>query len=394
MLRPKESADGGVDEPLSVTVINREELPSFSTERFFMLSEFELNSHSVRFIPDLQDQDECTPETIDSASTDEVELNSYTEADAFPPYLLVYVLWRPNMTTSVSAFTANVIMEILNKIQTMVDVSLSDEDKKRTRDGGGPMSPSRFQNDPEFDTSPVREQESVSNSSLSSLDNGKTRLYLVVDRITPYKETTIDAIDDEKGNQRQRLFEVETKLAESLARYVATNSRLRSFFQGITVGVADHERAAPGLDACLDAINCGAKDRRTVGRDCKSHVGIIALSSDDLLGLDEEQETDAAQGILQTRISTEWNGKGNLKSFALRAHSMWRKDYGLPPEPSEFLVDAKKQRRTGRRLSRLDEELERLDKFPLDTLLNFGAFFLIVYYVWNGLFGEASSHVR
>ena len=181
-------------------------------------------------------------------------------------------------------------------------------------------------------------------------------------------------------------------LAERLARHIASHPQLRSLFEGITVGVANHKRAAPGLDACLDVINLGAHDRRKIGRDTRSHVGLMALSADDLLGLDEGGETDAAQNVLQTRISTEWNGKGNLKSFGYRAHSMWRKEFGLPQQPSDIPLSENK-RRIPRRMGRFEEEFGRLDSFPLDLLINIGAFLLIAYYVWKGVVGDTMEEV-
>ena len=150
MLRPKESMDSmdvsGQDQQLSVTMISREELPSYSTERFFMLSEFHLNSHSMRFISDLEKSVEITPDTVETVPTASTsfmeEFNSETEA--FPPYLLVYVLWRPDMTTSVHNFTDSVIVSAVTRVQSHVDIALSDEDKKpRQRADSSTLSPGK-----------------------------------------------------------------------------------------------------------------------------------------------------------------------------------------------------------------------------------------------------------
>lgn len=395
MLRPRNSTDSldsaAFGEQLSVTMISREELPSFSTERFFMLSEFHLNAHSLRFVADLNDSDEVTPETVDTnSSSGGANLEEFhNDTDSFAPYLIFYVLWRPDMTRDVNALTSEVLLPAVRNIQSVVDISLSGEEKKRTR-SDLPSSPSfgRLPISEAEPDSPARELDSVTGSSFCSAENGKTRLYLVVDRTVPFRDEG-GAEVVARSASRESQFEGETKLAEKLAKHVASHSHLRSIFQGITIGIANHKRAAPGLDACLGVINHGARDRRRIGRDVKSHVGLIAMAPDDLLGLDEEGETDAAQNVLQTRINTEWNGKGNLKSFGYRAHTMWRKDLGLPPQSPEFpLTENGKRRTSGRRLGRLDEELE---SFPLDLFLNVGAFLLIAYYVWQGLINGAQS---
>ena len=341
------------------------------------------------------------------------------------------------MTTSVTNFTSDVILKAVERMQAHhMDIASSDEDKKRSRDSIMQKSPSRVSltgdnetsvgpeaaaaasttttttttgqpHSQEFNTSSGREadRDSVTISSSASAENGKTRLYLVVERTVPFQKENNSNSDDktndncsssnsddaacvnEKKEKQRRLFDVEVALAERLARHIASHPQLRSVFEGITVGVANHKRAAPALDACLNVINVGAKDRRKVHRDAKSQIGIISWSSDDLLGLDEEGETDAAQDILQTRISTEWNGKGNLESFGYRAHAMWRKEYGLLPQPSDIPLSENK-RRIPRRIRRLEEDFE---SFPLDLLLNLGAFILIAYYIWKGLVDDDVS---
>lgn len=427
MLRPRDSGDNLIDDEknpeqrLSVTMISREELPSYSTERFFMLSEFEMNAHSIRFVSELYDCNDITPETVETCETSSAAAAATPErfppenVDSFPPYVILYILWRPDMTTSVTNFIEDVIVKSVDRIQSHVEIVLSGEDKKRTsvvrQQSLGYESPSTTTEAEAM----AREHDSVASSSTGSADSGKIRLYLVVERTIPYREfgssdTTNKNIDnntasttagsqydqnptnqqekDELRRKQQRYFNVDVSLAERLARHVASHPRLRSLFQGITIGVANHKRAAPALDACMGVVTVGSKDRRQVaGRDARSSVGLISISSEDLLGLDEEGETDGAQNILQTRIHTEWNGRGNLKTFAHRAHSVWRKEHGLSPQHAEYPFKGNK-RRTGRRLNRLDEELGELDSFPLDLILNLGAFLLILYYVWRGIMGD------
>jgi hypothetical protein len=160
-------------------------------------------------------------------------------------------------------------------------------------------------------------------------------------------------------------------VAEQLARAVATHENLRAIVQGITVGVSNHVRAAPGLEACHDAVYFGARDRRqaavvlttsaagptvansrnfntTNTNNNKSFLGIVADSPDDLLGLADPNECDAAQGVRQLKISAEYNGRGNLQSFASRTHAVWRQRHGLPPP----VKTAGSSRRIPRRIRR------------------------------------------
>jgi hypothetical protein len=403
MLRPKNSTDSldtlhHEQQQLSVTICHREELPSFSTERFYMLSELHLNAHSMRFTSDLLHQEDvfAMENTDADASALVEELQHGT--DGFPPFLILYVLWRSDMTTSVDAFTSEFILSAVEIMRSHVDLASSEQEKRRPPRGD--VSPAGGDSTIETENNNTgREHDSVTSSSLSSsTENRKTQLYLVVERTVPFNDDDDDAGDastnkmplPEAKTQAKHHFEFQTKIAECLAKHIASHSKLRSLFQGITIGVANHKRAAPGLDACLNAINFGARDRRKHSNHAKCHIGLICRAPADLLGLDKDGETDGAQNVLQTRISTEWNGKGNLKSFSYRAHAMWCKDFGMPLNPPDFPLQEGIKRRNSRRLGRLNEELERLDAAPLDLLLNVGAFLLILYYVWKAFVGELS----
>ena len=212
MLRPRHSSTDSLDsaafgEPLSVTMISREELPSFSTERFFMLSEFHLNAHSLRFVADLHESDDVTPETVDTdrSSTDEV-FQHETNDTGFAPFLIFYILWRPTMTRNVAAFTSDVISPAVRKIQSLVDIALSDEEKKRSRSElpGSPSSGRLSALEESEPDNPSRELDSV-NGSFCSAENGKTRLYLVVERTVPFQG------NDDTEETRKSQFEGETR---------------------------------------------------------------------------------------------------------------------------------------------------------------------------------------
>eukprot|EP00536_Pseudo-nitzschia_multiseries_P005027 jgi/Psemu1/323712/estExt_fgenesh1_pg.C_900020 len=133
---------------------------------------------------------------------------------------------------------------------------------------------------------------------------------------------------------------------------------------GVTVGLTDHPRAAPGLESCLEAISVGSRDRRKYGSIRgdgsihKSCIGIVCNSIRDLVGFDEEGETDAVQGVMQSRTeaSRHHNDPGTgtaegeapvpalalalththtLSHFANEAHRHWRvHTAGWTPNPT------------------------------------------------------------
>jgi hypothetical protein len=223
----------------------------------------------------------------------------------------------------------------------------------------------------------------------SSDSRPKASLYIVVDRLMPVDsdqdehdemEESENAHSDTNSARQSHVHQEE--LAERLARTVASHPLLRTVTQGITVGVSNHVRAAPGLEACVQAITVGATDRRRLGHQSlprtasitsgpvlpspvatappqfatldskKSLLGLVAVTPSDLLGLQDATVTDAAQGVVQSKITAEWNGCGDLHSFAARVHSQWRNVHGLPPEPSRTAATIAAKRKVPRRIRR------------------------------------------
>jgi hypothetical protein len=253
--------------PLSVTMVNNTALPTYSTERYYMLSEIELNGHSTLFLCDYScDQ---TPDTVPESDTSEGE-------HPFPAHLLLYILWKPDMVCSPKALAKGVIRDALNQLKSLTD----------SRD---------------------------------------PKIYLVVDSLS----TETDAQDD---LTRQRIYDSQVRTVGELARCVAQSTELRDELEGFTIGVSNHMRAAPGLEKCMEAMCWGSKDRRKV-EGGKSSVGIVTQHPDDLIGLQEDP--DAAQGVLQSITCAEWNGNGDLASFAKRAHVVWCANNGAVLEEGQ-----------------------------------------------------------
>jgi hypothetical protein len=275
LLRPKSEIDlTQMGEPMSVTMINTHQLPNYSTERFYMLSELEIKAHSTLFLCDYQ-EDEETQDTAESSISEE-HAPFPSKHTTMPSHAILYLLWRPDQTSSIRAFADGHILAAIQHYNSLVETM-----------------------------------------------SGSSHLYLVVDIVAIHPNKDDD--DDTDGAKQKRHFQVAVHTCETLCRHVAQS--FRCLLEGITVGISNHVRAAPGLDACVDAISVGARDRRQfVSRDEKSPVGLVALHPHDLLGLQHEsseQVTDAVQGVLQSQTCAEWNGNGNLVTFARRAHSAW-----------------------------------------------------------------------
>jgi len=145
------------------------------------------------------------------------------------------------------------------------------------------------------------------------------KVYLVVDALAT-------ATDSQDNETRQRIYDSQVQTVEKLSRCVTQSKELRDELQGFTIGISNHMRAAPGLEKCMEAIIWGSRDRRKV-EGGKSSVGIVTLHPDDLVGLQEEP--DAAQGVLQSITCAEWNGNGDMASFAKRAHVLWCANNGV-----------------------------------------------------------------
>ena len=395
MLRSKQESFG---EPLSVTILNTKKLPNYSSERFYLLAELETNGHSTVFLREHDNENE-TLESQESSSSTMSDHNHDRSTAKFPPFIILYILWRPETTARVAAEA--VLMETIHQLEAAVDIGISQEPRIRSLSSmsltsmaltDAPSSPRRevkAVESPKYQETTTNKQKksspdrsssdldghSQTNSSSTKLNvNVGSKVYLVMDRVCP--PLPANAVEDPEAKQRH--FQVQVDLAEHLARRVASHSKLRAVCEGITIGVADHARAAPGLEACLDAVIVGAKDRRKVSANSKSWVGMVAADSNDFLGLQEPDVTDAASGVLQSRVCAEWNGMGTLPTFSKRAHRAWRIAHDLPPEEPVALSPRKRKR--GMSSDRLDA-LSPVDLFS--TLSVFCFWVAIASYVWE-----------
>jgi hypothetical protein len=285
------------------------------------------------------------------------------------------------MTCSSKIFAETTVLETVTRIESLVDIVNSTEEAKTLR---GRMV-----------RSPASNGEN-GGSDTAALDNGTKRtcsVYLIVDRVVPPEKQQWWSLDAAKAaSARERFHQVQLDLAEQLARKVAADPKLRHLCEGITVGVSDHERAAPGIEACVNAVSIGEKDRRKEKQahpqkvaDTNSLIGVMAVQPDDCMGLQSGDVTDSAQGVLQTRVCAEWNGQGNLQTFAERAHTAWRLQNGLLPEPEIIGPKRRKiprrsrQRNTQPSESQFDEAA--MDRAVQEIIINILAVIFIGFYV-------------
>ena len=353
-------------EPLSVTVVNTSLLPPYSAERYYILSELEVNARSVLFLCDYR------PDGSHFDDRDDSPNRNGSGAD-IPPHAILYLLWRPETYPSARSFAEGPLTDSLRKL-----VELRGGDSAAAFDGAA-----------------------VANGGGSAVSSERqpgtnVRVYVVVDRLsaTPCPVPTDDdgadldileeseeeggggdevatAVVEGSGDGtaasrpdialRRQLSEdalsrhhaVETRISEDFTKFVSSSRVLRPLVEGVSVGTTSEVRAAPGLEVCLAIVGRGAAERRRAARELRSPffwrrksigaaadgeesvepsrspVGVVAFHPDDLVGLDPEQEDHATQGILQSRTVTEWSGNGDYRCFADRAMKTWRERLGL-----------------------------------------------------------------
>jgi hypothetical protein len=407
---------------LSVTIISKEKLPSYSSERFFLLAEVEVHAQPTAFLStgdnengssttatqasdDTEDDEAAVaaatvgvsspPPSLQNRNVNSLSVepgDSSLDSPPLPPNILLYLLWKPSQTNDPLVFTESHILEAVVRLQEAVDLKHSDAyamigfGRRHNGDTETPTNTElrRSENGTENHTldenngSNPAEQASAEQVADSSDSRPKASLYIVVDRLMPVESDQDDYDEMEESesakndtNSTSQSQAQQEELAERLARTVASHPMLRTVTQGITVGVSNHVRAAPGLEACVQAITLGATDRRRLGNQKtstglvplvatapplatldakKSLLGLVAVTPSDLLGLQDATVTDAAQGVAQSKVTAEWNGRGDLHSFAARGHSQWRCAHGLP-EPSRSTTTIAK-RKVPRRIRR------------------------------------------
>lgn len=384
----------------SVTVLHQKQLPTYSAERFYILSELQLHSVPPTFLsehpphPQNNNDDSATADTMELFSLEGCSNNSSFEnsQSSLPlqDYSILYLVWKldravfqgtNSIDAAISAFCNESILPAVHKIQGITTIrrpSLgqssssssstlsrfgSEDDLNQhdidNEDGGGIDDNDNDNNlnnsDDDAVNVPGRRSFGRADNTMPSTTNGGTRLYVVVEQVF---DNATDGADTETD-----YFDEFERCATNLSRHVSTHAELRSLVQGITVGVSNQQRAAPGLEACMNAIHVGSQDRRRYGNRSqhggpKSLIGLVADSYDDLVGpgdvhhhshhhshddgIDHSVDTVV---LRQCLVSAEWSAAGDLMTFSQRAHNVWRNRHNLPPLVSSKSLKTKSIRR-------------------------------------------------
>ena len=310
--------------PLTITMINTTRLATYSTERYYMLSELEQNASSVEFVcdhggPQQHMMSLPAQREEEEKASHHAQSPSPTRASSLPPYVLLYLLWRPNTYPSPRSFVEG---PVLDNVRRILELGGDEEHVSKLFDGGAgagsstnsspstsPTTPSR----PMFSFGDDFNMNSVSAASgrasfgrrASYKDNStgktvtvdaRTKIYVCIDRISPPPSAAAEGglglglglgLDSTGGisedntpehndihslrsadeqARRQRQHAVETQIAEAVAKTISTHPVLRGVVEGVSVGTTAEVRAAPALEVCLKAITHGSGERRRQGR--------------------------------------------------------------------------------------------------------------------------------
>ena len=333
ILRLNEQGIGATQSPLrrsnsSVTLLHQKKLPSYGAERFYILSEMQLNSVPPTFLNPAEHpvDDNMTAETVDSQSQD-----AMVSELPLQPFSILYLTWKgeiyANMDSdeAINRFSDETILPAVRKIQGNASIRRPSQTPSHWSDDDDDES----QNNDQIRSSSLEESHKKAKAVAS------TRLYLVVEQIPA------TCLADEEADAHFSKLE---RYATALARSVSTHAELRSLVQGIAVGVSNLERAAPGLEACMNALLVGSQDRRRHAKEeegKKSLIGMIAESYETLVGPGDNYHSHSHEGhhgkeavplLRQCLVTVEWSAAGDLTTFAERAHKVWREQHGLPAE--------------------------------------------------------------
>lgn len=421
LLRPKNSLSQDdlqrlQRDPPTATVLTVNKLPTYSADRLYVQSELQVHSslHVLNHID-----------------------NSLTSS------VILYVLWNMEFTP---VMFADIICDRVRQCLLQTGEEVDEEEWEQAR-----CNPrlSHF--------SPRRQTMSESGDDLSfllcgSLSHDETekneqsiRIYVVVDKVAPPKSGEADLGDlpnfpdlsapsyedsvsqcqskqtqandgsfqsttDEHQVKLQQ-HNKEIKTAESLARAVSSSRLLRQRIDGLSIGITSDSRAAPGLEACMDAASRSSQERRITSNTKqtplsiddsrslrslrnrspeRSPISLVVCKPDDLddptSHTHHHHHHHQSNHLLQSRVTVEWNGKGDYNTFSDRAMIQWRKVWNESCD-QRGKSDVLKKKKVPR-LSRRDngEEEPALDE-PVSTIMVIVFVIFAAWYVYNS-YGE------
>ena len=381
--------DSSSSSPIDVNTVMGK---NFSVERYYMLSEIE--QHALRpvylndyYFPDNNTNSSNNTNNTNNTNTSDTnsEIGGEGETVAtvtsetenyrcdLPPFIILYLLWNCNRNSNsnkgsserlsaeeeAESFQEGPLKNALFKLQSLSERIEQSREKEDGEIEGNYKEPSPllpknvyvvvdvllWSSDNESDNDNDNDNgsnESKEEGGSSNINNGERE-----DRF----RRQLDVVE---ALAKRILLTSNNSNSNTNSNTSSTNQGITVSLSGATVGLADHARAAPGLESCLQAIMVGGRDRRRHGRSNngetpKSCVGIVCHSLEDLVGYDEETETDAVQGLMQSLTHAAFANRENagIKSnsnsspqspildYAHNAHVHWRVEKaGLPAEPT------------------------------------------------------------
>jgi len=312
----------------------------FSVERYYMLSEIEQQSLLPVYLDEYPDDndDQAAIRNRERSESNSTQQTVETEDSGelyrhiqLPEFAILYLLWdlggglgSTTHTWAAETYATKILKPTLEKYKSLA------QKVHRAKSGSNNSTATVQENDESF----------------------PLHIYVVIDVL-------FWQVDDDSN--------IGQKVAHHLTQTILNDSSIIQSMDGVTVGYANHVRAAPGLEACLDSIMLGTKDRRRFGSELKgSHkscVGLICHSLQDLVGYDAETETDAVQGVdqeLNHGVLLKRDGQQQplhdddvddfqppIGIYARDAHKHWRvHKANLTPEPTLEELEAQQEKRS------------------------------------------------
>jgi hypothetical protein len=410
LLRPKHSLSADdlqrlARDPPTATVLTVNKLPSYNADRLYIQSELQVHS-SLHTLSEVTSQ--------------------------ITPSIILYLLWDVDSHPTPRTFADGLLSESVRQcLEARGEVIDTEEiEQARCNPRLSPYSPRR----------PSCELNTLISPSCDEYESNEQalRIYVVVDKVSraadigelpnfqdlttasfeegfpvQYQHMQNETSNESFDNQSEINTELqrqsaqhnnELKSAESLARAVASSRFLRNRIDGISIGITSEPRAAPGLEAVMDAVSRSAKERRsaqsvehnnTIRNDeslqClqrrspeRSPISIVVCKSHDLEWTDAHSHHHHGSNtqLLQSRVTCEWNGKGDYNTFSDRAMRDWRRVWS---EENESLNGASKKKvpRLSRKSSEADDELDE----PISTFMVAVFVIGVAWYVWS-CYGE------
>ena len=308
----------------------------FSVERYYMLSEIEQQSLLPVYLDDYPDdgngididfyfdrrqrsESNSTIQTVETEDSGELYKNIQ-----LPEFAILYLLWDLGHGTGdcIHTYAAETYAQKILKPTLQKYKSLANKVHR------------------------AKNAETASQDEESPPPN-PLNIYVVIDVL-------VWKVDDDWPNSRNG-HSVAHYLTQTILEDESIN---QNSISGVTVGYANHVRAAPGLEACLDAIMLGTKDRRRFGSENsqnnshKSCVGLVCHSLQHLVEYDAETETDAVQGVYQELNHGVFLSRDNKSQSSVRPRDVGE-IYGTEKKKAEIMGERRRRPYRERRYKKM-----------------------------------------